>query len=93
VYHVRGREGEAGGFDARQEEYNKLNFLTVYVYKTRQNFKNFVLLNFLRVYVYKTRRNFKNLVLLSLVLKLMQIYLHLLSVPGLKDLQSRNDRA
>jgi hypothetical protein len=64
VYHVRGREGKAGGFDARQEEYNKLNFLTVYVYKTRRNFKNFVLLNFLTVYVYKTRQNIKNLVLL-----------------------------
>jgi hypothetical protein len=73
VYHVRGREGEAGGFDARQEEYNKLNFLTVYKYKTRRNIKNFVLL--------------------SLVLKLMQIYLHQLSVLDLKDLQSRNDRA
>jgi hypothetical protein len=65
VYHVRGREGEAGGFDARQEEYNKLNFLTVYVNKTRRNFKNFVLLNFLTVYVYKTRRNLKNLVYYS----------------------------
>ncbi len=61
MYHVRGGEGEAGGFDARHEEYNKLNFLTVFVYKTRRNFKNFLLLNFLTVYVYKTRRNFKKL--------------------------------